>query len=186
MKFIRRYGWIFLLIIVGIGLYVVKAQDQGAAVQITSYPQQEESVKEETKIDMKVDVKGEVVKPGVYTVNKAMRVHDVVEMAGGMTPNADMTSVNLAQKVQDEMVIIILSKLPEKGTEVHQADKKLSLNQATLEELQSLDGIGLSKANAIIQYREEHGPFIQVDDLLKVTGIGAKTLERFKEKVRVP
>ncbi|HLR08270.1 MAG TPA: helix-hairpin-helix domain-containing protein [Bacillota bacterium] len=137
-----------------------------------------------------VDVKGEVIKPGVYDVPIASRVHDVLEMAGGFTEDADESAVNLAKKVYDEMVIFIPkigddSQLEADGLRDDQP-AKMRINEATQEEIETLNGIGPSKAEAIIQYREEHGYFQTLEDLLEVSGIGEKTLDHIKEDVQIP
>lgn len=139
-----------------------------------------------------IDVKGEVRQPGVYTVDVNARVIDVITIAGGFTDTADQNQVNLAQKIHDEMVVFI----PKPGeiiegiesiqmVEANQSEG-IRLNSATKEEIQSLNGIGPSKAEAIVTYREENGPFKSVDELLNVSGIGEKTLEKFKDEIIVP
>lgn len=139
-----------------------------------------------------VDIKGAVVRPGVYEIKDTARVNDVVAMAGGFTKEADQTKVNLAAKVHDEMMIYV----PTRGeTNVSSTNpplipssdsKKVHINTASEEEILQLSGIGPSKAAAIIAYREEHGPFEKVEDLLNVTGIGEKTLEKIREQIVVP
>ncbi|WP_245835734.1 helix-hairpin-helix domain-containing protein [Virgibacillus ndiopensis] len=135
-----------------------------------------------------VDVKGEVLHPGVYEISTASRVNDVIEMAGDFTEQADQTMVNLAQKVQDEMIIIIpkVGEVEASASKGGEASKKVRINYATQEEIESLNGIGPSKAQAILQYREENGYFQTVDDLLNVSGIGAKTLDNLKEDIQIP
>ncbi|WP_188453599.1 helix-hairpin-helix domain-containing protein [Virgibacillus oceani] len=135
-----------------------------------------------------VDVKGEILKPGVYEISSDSRVNDVIKMAGGFTEQADQTMVNLAQKVQDEMIILIpkIGEIESNTSEGQNTSKKIRLNYATQEEIESLNGIGPSKAQAILQYREENGLFQTADDLLNVPGIGAKTLENLKEDIQVP
>ncbi|RDW19254.1 competence protein ComEA [Oceanobacillus arenosus] len=135
-----------------------------------------------------VDVKGAVVKPGVYEINIDSRVIDVIQKAGGFMTDADQTGVNLAQKVQDEMVLVI-PKIGEQATMVGGTSDdsgKIRINYATQEEIESLNGIGPSKAAAIIAYRDEHGFFQTVEDLLEVSGIGEKTLENMKDNLQVP
>ncbi|MFC0522541.1 helix-hairpin-helix domain-containing protein [Pontibacillus salicampi] len=138
-----------------------------------------------------VDVKGEVDKPGVYKMEEGKRVKDVMERAGGMTEQADPFSVNLAQKLLDEMVITVQVKggggeVQSQSSSTSSVKGKVAVNQATVEELQTLPGIGESKAAAIIQFREENGPFSNIDDLTSVSGIGEKTVEGFAELVQVP
>ncbi len=135
-----------------------------------------------------VDVKGAVSKPGVYEIDSNARVHEVIDMAGGMTQSADPLSINLAERVYDEMTIVVL----EEGAEIKQdgggnvSNPRIKLNTATKEEIVNLPGIGPAKADAILQYRDEFGPFQQEEDLLNVRGIGEKTLEQLKEYIRVP
>lgn len=137
---------------------------------------------------MYVDVKGEVERPGVYHLDEGSRVEDAIRMAGGLTSSGDPLSVNLAMRVQDEMVVIVLAKgggtAP--GESGGNMSEKVFVNQATLEELKTLSGVGEAKAKAILEYREKNGPFQDVNDLLRVSGIGEKTLEGFIEDIQVP
>ncbi len=140
-----------------------------------------------------VDIKGAVQNPGVYDVQVDTRIVDVITLANGFTKNADEKRVNLAQRVQDEMMIYI----PKIGEEVDvipiaasnggaNTDDMVRINQATTAELETLTGIGPGKAQAILDHIAEHGPFMEVDDLLAVSGIGEKTLEKFKDNIIVP
>ncbi|MFQ3542707.1 ComEA family DNA-binding protein [Halobacillus rhizosphaerae] len=196
MTFVKKYAWIALLIVVAAFL-VFKSSDTHSTLEeepefIPSSNKAEaetavENTNEESKSSIFVDVKGEVKSPGVYQVKAGQRVDDVLAMAGGMTHDADPASVNLAQKLQDEMVILVSSSQQEAGTgELSSQMDKLRINQATAEEIESLQGIGPSKAAAIVQYREEEGPFKSKEDLLNVGGIGEKTLEAISENIQVP
>lgn len=136
-----------------------------------------------------VDIKGEVSSPGVYEVDPDSRINDVIELAGGFTDRANELLVNLAQKVQDEMTIIVPSNEIDKETAASTNETghdKVNINYATQEEIESLSGIGPSKAAAIIQYREEHGFFQKPEDLLEVSGIGEKTLENLIDDLQIP
>jgi competence protein ComEA len=140
-----------------------------------------------------VDVKGAVEQPGVYEMKEEHRVKDVIEKAGGLTQNADQAQVNLAQKVQDEMIIIV-PELPDLNADSGQTEEnvnsnmngKVRINYATLDEIETLPGIGPSKAQAIIQHREEFGFFQSIDDLLDISGIGEKTLDNMKDSIQIP
>lgn len=149
-----------------------------------------------------IDVKGAVAYPGVYTLTEDERIIDAIEMAGGYTEHANPTLVNHAQKLQDEMVIYIpkvgeemdetigqLIQMPQAGSNGASASTnssgKVNINQATESELTTLPGIGPAKATAIIQHRTEVGKFQTIEDLKKVSGIGAKTFEQLKELIDV-
>ena len=142
-----------------------------------------------------VDVKGAVKKPGVYQLKSSSRVHDALLKAGGMTDEADLKSINQAQKLVDEAVVYV-AKVGENVVDVttntgassatSQAKSGLvNLNTATEADFQTISGIGQKRAQDIIAYREANGKFKSVDDLKNVTGIGAKTLEKLKEYVTV-
>ena len=134
-----------------------------------------------------VDIKGEIVFPGIYEVDESFRVHDVIELAGGLTEFAKTKTVNFAQIVRDEMVIYIPHELDESmEAPIEQGgNSKISINHATLVELQTLPGIGNVKAQAIINYREEFGSFKTLEELINVSGIGEKTLENLREFIEI-
>lgn len=144
--------------------------------------------------DIKVDVKGAVKSPGVYPAKSNERVIDIIERAGSLLETADGTKVNLSQKVMDEMVIYIpeigadpveLSQFSPSGQNQSQGDGKVNINKADANALQTLPGIGPSKADAIIEYRETNGSFQTVEDLLNISGIGEKTFEKLKDLITV-
>lgn len=118
-----------------------------------------------------------------------MRIKDVVDMAGGFTEDANKTQVNLAERVEDEMVIYV-PRIGENtdleiSSQSQKNDGKVSLNGGTQAELETLTGIGPSKAAAIIAFREENGPFKQLEDLLQVSGIGEKSFEKIKDELKL-
>jgi competence protein comEA helix-hairpin-helix repeat region len=146
-----------------------------------------------------VDIKGEILRPGVYEFSCESRLQEVIKKAGGFTEEADETKINLAQKITDQMQIIVPnlhSKQEDEVTEEnsgkgsssstnpsHSKQGTVNINAATLEELQTIKGIGKKKAEAILQYRKEHGPFRTKEDLLQVKGIGKKALEAIESQV---
>ena len=146
-----------------------------------------------------VDVKGEVLRPGVYEFSCESRIQEVIKKAGGFTEEADETKINLAQKITDQMQIIVpnLHSKQEGGVTEGNSEKgnlsnttpsnskqgTVNINTATLEELQTIKGIGKKKAEAILQYRKEHGAFRTKEDLLRVKGIGKKALEAIESQV---
>ncbi|MCD8511095.1 MAG: helix-hairpin-helix domain-containing protein [Bacillus sp. (in: Bacteria)] len=141
-----------------------------------------------------IDVKGEVVFPGLYEMESGERVFHAIERAGGFTKEAEQNLVNLAEKCYDEMVIYVPSKLDVEvgggvvfqGNILNEKDGLIHVNRASAEELTKLPGIGPAKADAIIRYREENGPFQQMEELVKVPGIGAKTLENIRDMIKIP
>ncbi|PQD96441.1 competence protein ComE [Pradoshia eiseniae] len=167
-------------------------KEQWAQVEeIIPSAKDEKAEKEEPSI-LKVDIKGAVQKPGVYEFKQGDRVTDVIGMAGGLSEAADSTQVNMAQLVEDEMVVYI-PIVGEETQAVQAAADGMSgggkegalidINKATLEELQELPGIGPSKAAAIIAKRDELGSFKTIEDLKLVSGIGEKTYEKLKDLI---
>ncbi|WP_461611431.1 helix-hairpin-helix domain-containing protein [Cytobacillus kochii] len=139
--------------------------------------------------DVMVDIKGEVKDPGVYALKSTQRIVDAILVAGGFLSEADQKQVNLAQKLTDEMVIYI-PKVGEEGVSSLPPlndgnDGKINLNQATVEQLETLPGIGPSKAEDILSYREEVGSFKAIENLKEVSGIGEKTFEKLKDLISV-
>ncbi|NQO20503.1 ComEA family DNA-binding protein [Streptococcus suis] len=159
-------------------------------VEETSTEESEESSQ------LVVDVKGAVVKPGLYTLEADARVNDAVEAAGGLTSQADPKSINLAQKLSDEAVVYVASKdenisvvaSTTASSAMSQEEKNsnlVNLNTATETDLQTISGIGAKRAADIIAYREANGGFKSVDDLNNVSGIGDKTMESIRPYVTV-
>ena len=129
--------------------------------------------------DIIIEIKGEVNRAGIYSINSDARVNDVIILANGFTNNADTSKVNLAEKLEDGMVIIIPSIKKEKN------ESKININEASLKELMTLDGIGESKAEKIIKYREEKGIFNKINDIKNVNGISDALFEKIKDQITV-
>lgn len=138
----------------------------------------EESLQEEKTVF--VHIGGQVMKPGVYEVKADSRVVDVLLLAGGFTAQASTDEVNMAQRVEDGMKIIIPAISAEDGTE-----SLVNLNTATKEQLMSLPGIGESKAQAILSYRKKNGGFSGTEEVMQVEGIKAGVYEKIKEYIIV-
>jgi len=134
--------------------------------------------------DARAYVSGAVGAPGVYLVQPDDRLADLVERAGGALDDADLSRVNLAQRVQDQDHFHI----PRVGEVLPTptAGKILvNVNTASVQELTALPGIGEVKAGAIISYRESRGPFQAKDELMNVDGIGPSTYEGLRDLITV-
>ncbi|MEZ3428132.1 MAG: helix-hairpin-helix domain-containing protein [Lachnospiraceae bacterium] len=135
-----------------------------------------------------VHICGEVAYPGVYEVPKESRLCDVLLLAGGFTEAAAMDSVNLAGQVSDGMQVVIpsIQEVRQAAAEkARERDGLLNLNTATKTELCTLSGIGESRAAAIIAYREAHGGFSAVEEIMQVEGIKSGTYEKLKDRIYV-
>ena len=134
-----------------------------------------------------VDVAGAVARPGVYPLPSGSRITDAIAAAGGAGPDADVDQVNLAAKVSDGMRIYVprhgevVPATAAAGTPTEPVD----INTASVDELDQLPGVGPALAQAIADYRAQHGRFSSVDDLGKVKGIGPSKLAAIRPKVRV-
>lgn len=144
-----------------------------------------------------VDLKGAVVSPGVYEMKNNQRVIDCINQAGGFLKEAEQRSINLAERIKDQMVIYIPLKGEELTINNHLFEStdnniqrnneidKIDLNQANMEELKSLKGIGDVKAENIINYRETNGFFNSIDEIKNISGIGEATFDKLKEEITV-
>lgn len=138
-----------------------------------------------------VYVSGAVANPDVYTLPPETIVKDAIKAAGGPTKEADLNRINLAQRVHDEEHIYVPKVGEEKPpitpqpTPQAQAGGKININTATVEELETLPGIGPTYAQRIIEYRQEKGPFKSIEEIKNVQGIGEATFEKFKDMITV-
>ncbi|TDO85456.1 competence protein ComEA [Halanaerobium saccharolyticum] len=168
----------------------------------------EKNVEKENNVQIVVHLAGAVKNAGVYKLNKNDRLVDLIRAAGGLMENADLKQINLAERLYDGQKLNIpeISKNNQQEINQIQGDFKFSdsqnkdnfllnkystssdsdlinINQADQSQLEKLSGIGPSKAAAIIKYREQNSYFSRKEDLLKVSGIGEKTLENIKDEI---
>lgn len=137
-----------------------------------------------------VHVAGAVRRPGVYRLASGSRVTDAVRRAGGARPGANLSGINLAARVTDGQQVVVPKKAPEvsgvaaAGGGDEAGGGPISLGSATLEQLDTLGGVGPATAQKILEYRNQHGGFRSVDDLDKISGIGPKKLEALRSQVQ--
>jgi competence protein ComEA len=184
-----------LAVIVALGVILLQrsssaASSPGPAAAVAPIPVQDESGGPGGRVF--VHVAGAVRKPGVYTLRAGARVADAVERAGGARASADLSAVNLASKLEDGRQVLVprrvgggvTAAVAPSGVAAAPA-QPVDLNTATLEQLDTLDGVGPATAQKIVDYRTEHGGFGSVDELGQVPGIGEKRLAALRDHVRV-
>ena len=140
------------------------------------------------EVEIFVDVAGAVNNPGVYSLSGQSRVIDAIKAAGDSAPGADLSTINLARIVSDGEQIYVDSASTSKS---YGSGKKnvrvgpVNLNRATKSQLDTLDGIGPVIAQRIIDYRKVNGPFLTIEDIQKVSGIGTAKFAQIKSKIQV-
>ena len=137
-----------------------------------------------------VEIKGEVAKPDVYWLDEDSIVQDLLTLAGGITNEADISGINRAEKLNNHDVLVVPNKNSKESNNSSEnkdilRNDLVNINKATTDELQTLTGIGPSKAAEIISYREKNGEFKKVEDIKNVKGIGESCFEKIKDKIRI-
>ena len=200
----------FILIVIGLVYYFVFYHDEVLDDIVTS---EDDTVEVTSVDDIYVDIKGHISKPGVYSFksNDNARIIDLINKAGGLTKDADTSTINLSKKVEDEMTVIIYSKSEIsnytktvddlkskleiceakiknnaciKVNNAKESSGKVNINEASQEELTTIPGIGEAKANAIIEYRKNN-KFNSIEDIKNVEGIGENLFANIKESITV-
>lgn len=202
-KLILIIGGIVLLIISLIP-FIIKDNEvsEDISLNITT---KETTTKNEKRY---IDIKGSVINPGVYEFKENERVIDAIKKAGGLKKNANTDNINLSEKLKSEMVIYVYSNseinngnnaltcntiCETKVIEVNNCVENsnninkdlININTASLEELQTLTGIGESKAENIIEYRKTNGNFKTIEEIKNISGIGDALFEKIKDKITV-
>ncbi len=194
-KKIIQIGAAVLIIIVAIAIYASghsnKDEDIDVAGASTDTNAAVQTAEEEPE-EVIVDICGAVNDSKVVTLPAGARVEDAIKAAGGTTDEADLSGINRAAILTDgEKIYIPTADEVERGIElpssenVTTSDGTININEATAEELETLNGIGPVTAEKIIQYRTEYGKFENKEDLMEVNGIGEKTYAQIKDKIRV-
>jgi competence protein ComEA len=178
----RALALVALLVLLISGLFVAR----GASQEVVAAPIALD-VQEITQ-EIIVDVAGAVITPGVYSLPLNSRVVEAIKAAGGLKKGADTSDINQARILKDGEQIYVFAATTSSGGVAKRVVRKngpVMINRATVKEFEALDGIGPVLANRIVAYRKINGPFTVIDDLMKVSGIGAGTFAKFKEKLRV-
>jgi competence protein ComEA len=172
------FGLFTGLLVAGL-LVLVLAEPRGEAIELLPLP---------TPSPLRLHVAGAVQHPGIVAVAPGAIVADAIEAAGGALPGADLDSLNLAAAVESGQQILVPlpgTAAPAESSLGAPSTSGLDLNRASAAELESLPGIGPSLASAIVQYRDQNGPFLSVEELLDVPGIGPTRLSQLRDLVRV-
>ena len=140
----------------------------------------------QTESGIWVDVCGAVTEPGVYRLESGARVYQAVEAAGGFLEGAERTAVNLAAILKDgEQIRILTEEEAQVRYDLEAAAGLVNLNTADVQQLCTLTGIGTSRAEDIIAYREKEGPFQSIEEIKNVAGIKEGTYQKIKDKIVV-
>ncbi len=203
---------IFLVItLLGCYYFFVYRKKEEAPIETEIVHEEKESIINDNEIIF-VDIKGHVNKPGVYSFKPSdnARINDLIVKAGGLMKDADTSTINLSKKIEDEMIIIVYSKnevtnfvktqddLKKKleicenklkndaciKEKVEVKNTKININEASIDELETLSGIGKSKAEAILEYRKKT-KFKTIDEIMNVDGIGESLFASIKENITV-
>lgn len=183
---IKKYkGYIICLSIIIISAISIIFQDIDR--KNTMKINNQEMSSDESKIG--VYVTGAVKNPGVYYLDKNSRVYQLLDICGGVLENADISKLNLALKLNDSDKIDVPTKKEEsldeeEIEEVDESSDKVNINEADVEELKTLNGIGESTAKKIITYRKENR-FETIEDIMNVPGIGESKFNNIKEDICV-
>ncbi|WP_243653041.1 ComEA family DNA-binding protein [Tumebacillus sp. BK434] len=189
----KKERTLLLVLLIGIllagSVYLYGGQDDLQAAQGVVLDQEPAQQPAQAAGKIKVHVKGAVNSPGVYQLPAGSRVIDAIEAAGGSKAGAQLDEINLAQALTDGGQVSVPDQ-PAEGKQAADQQSaaqagKINLNTATLDQLDTLPGIGTIRAQAILDHRQSHGRFFQVDDLKQVSGLSAKLIDGLRDKVYV-
>lgn len=196
MEFLKNNKFLIILILVlsacgYIFLYIKEEKNQNILIESEDIQieQVEEVIEEIPKIY--VDIAGAVINPGVYVLDEGSRVNDLLFLAGGVLEEASLDNVNLAYILTDGVKITIPTKKDVTKniiqTSLFNTSKSeiININQANIDELTTLSGIGESLAENIINYRKQNGNFKKKEDIKNVSGIGESKYSKIKDKITV-
>jgi competence protein ComEA len=181
---VRALVVVAVVVAIGAGLLAWRARPEVQPVAPTASVSPDPSTLESSAV-LVVAVAGRVARPGLVRLPAGSRVADAIEAAGGALPDTDLSTLNLARKVTDGELIVVGLPPPGSAGGGAAAGGLVNLNTATLDQLQTLPGVGPVLAQRIIEYREQHGGFANVADLRNVSGIGDARYNELKTRVTV-
>ena len=206
LKYLLSIAIIIIFLSVFLFYNISSSETEKQILSLNEFTHEEESNEikiEDVQENIFVEIKGEVLNPNVYELEKGSIVRDLILISGGLTEIGDTSNINQARELQDGECIVVLSKqeilyMKNSSNEILKVDNvssfnvessfdddKVNINTASKEELKTLSGIGDGLAEAIISYREENNGFNTIDDIKNVSRIGDKTFEKFKDKIIV-
>lgn len=174
LSYIKKYYKVIL-----IGLVVITLIITGLILNNNKSINSRNERIENYKNTITVYISGEIVYPGIYELNSYSNIKDLINEAKGLTPNSEVSYINLNKILEDGESIYI----PKKDTLVNKT--RININIASIDELTKLQGIGVEKASSIILYRTTYGPFNYIEDLLKVPGITNNILLNIKNEIKL-
>lgn len=186
---IAVYGAIAVVLLL-LGARAIRAEGNSseASSSYSSDGGKQFTVSSESGGDVVVDVTGAVAQPGVYRLPAGSRVTDAVERAGGASGAALLEAINLAARLADGQQVVVPKRGPAGAPLAAAAgageEGPISLGTATVEQLDTIDGIGPVTAQDIIEFRDEHGGLSSVDQLDQVSGIGPATMESLRARLQ--
>lgn len=207
-KLWQQHGPKILVFVIGFLIFslLVKKGNQDQSIQLLE-PSSEEILEIEMETSQEgttqssiiyVEILGAIQEPGVYQLSQGSRVFDLVQEAGGLKASAYARSINQAQILEDQMSIYVLSQDELESNHDFQTPSVLdvsrpsqsgtdlvNINTADLSQLETLPGIGPSKAQAILDHRQKEGSFPTIEAIQEVSGIGSKTYEKLKDLICV-
>lgn len=201
----KAYVVLICLLLCGCGAsdtdaYLITTQESQIPIESEALEPDTEETAEGKEAPLLVYVCGEVTNPGVYELPAGSRVCDAVEAAGGFTKNASQDYWNLAEALTDGQMISFPTReeaaerkkydtdadsSEDSSASGRTADGKININKADVSQLQQLTGIGQTRAEAIVAYRDEHGAFSRVEDIMKVSGIKNALFEKMRDDITV-
>ena len=211
---IKRIGIIIIIVVLSLGYFIYQRKNEFTMSEEVSSENTIKEPEEENDEKIIVHISGAVNREGIVELEENSRIADAIEKAGGLKENAEAKEINLAYKLEDGMKIYIPTKeeiqnkenlevnqyvyegTKENSSQVNKSqgnrepketiiNKKVNINKASQEELDSLPGIGPSTARKILEYRKQNGNFKNIEDIKEVSGIGEAKFEKIREMITV-